>query len=133
MPRGLMDTHTFIWFSLNDPQLSQVARRFLMDGRNERLLSIASIWEMAIKAKTGKLDLKQPLDQFLAQHLIPLRISILPIHLTHTLQVWQLPSPHIDHKDPFDRLIIAQAISEKLTLVTTDQELARYDAKIILA
>ncbi len=126
MPRGLMDTHTFIWFSLNDPQLSQVARRFLMDGRNERLLSIASIWEMAIKAKTGKLDLKQPLDQFLAQHLIPLRISILPIHLTHTLQVWQLPSPHIDHKDPFDRLIISQSLVENLLIIGCDNKFDAY-------
>ena len=112
----LLDTHTFSWFIGGEPQLSAEARRLIEDEANTRYLSIASAWEVAIKAGLGKLDLRMPLAAFWAQ--IPRNgVALLPIAIEHLSAVSALP---LHHRDPFDRLLIAQALVERLPIVSAD-------------
>jgi PIN domain nuclease of toxin-antitoxin system len=119
----LLDTHTLIWLFENNPQLSDRVKLFVVNESNELFISIASLWEMTIKSSLGKLDLSLPLSELFAQKLVPSDIQILPIQLQH-LAILQEFSFH--HRDPFDRMIIAQAIAENLTLLSTDQVFKNY-------
>src|SRR3954453_17038001 len=103
--RALLDTHTFLWFVQGDPRLGAAARRVIEDPATDALLSPASHWEMAIKVSQGRLALAQPFDVFVPTQLRPNAIDILPIDVSHTAVVATLP---FHHRDPFDRLIIAQ-------------------------
>ena len=103
----LLDTHAFLWFVADAPQLSPTARQIIQDRANDILLSIASIWEMAIKVSIGKLTIAQPLDLFLPSQLQQNSIALLEINLRHVLAVNNLP---FHHRDPFDRLLAAQAL-----------------------
>lgn len=113
----LLDTHTFLWFVNGDSKLSTHARTLIEDISNERLLSIASIWEMAIKASTGKLSFTSPFDRFITEQMRQNRINLLAISVAHTAQVITLP---YHHRDPFDRLLIAQAITDNMPIVSVD-------------
>ena len=114
--RLLLDTHTFLWFIGGEPQLSAEARRLIEDEANTRYLSIASAWEVAIKSGLGKLDLRMPLAAFWEQ--IPRNgVALLPIAIEQLSVVSALP---MHHRDPFDRLLIAQALVERLPIVSTD-------------
>ena len=114
--RLLLDTHAFLWFIGGDRQLSANARRLIEDERNTRYLSVASAWEVAIKAGSGKLDLRMPLAAFWAQ--IPGNgVALLPIAIEHLSAVAALP---LHHRDPFDRLLIAQAVTEQLPIISAD-------------
>jgi PIN domain nuclease of toxin-antitoxin system len=126
--RALLDTHAFLWWNTDDPQLSPAARDFIIDGRNELLLSVASAWEIAIKAARGALLLPEPPQQYVTSRLQLHRMSALAIQLHHALRVYDLPPLH---RDPFDRLLIAQSQLEDLPIVTADSEIGRYSVKLI--
>ena|SRR5437868_14396005 len=117
----LLDTHTFLWFIKDNPRLSVSAKAWL-ESDADLLLSIACLWEISIKVSIGKLTLAQPFDIFLPQQLADNDIEILPISLAHLGIVSTLP---FHHRDPFDRLLIAQAITEQLPIVSID---AAFDA-----
>jgi len=120
--RLLLDTHTFLWFLSADPQLSATARTLIEDGDNEVYLSVGSLWEMAIKIGLGKLSLGRPYETFIPDQLARTGIDLLTITFGHTARVLTLPS---HHRDPFDRLLIAQALVEGLSIVGVD---AAFDA-----
>jgi PIN domain nuclease of toxin-antitoxin system len=124
--RLLLDTHAFLWFITADPKLSAAAGQAIRDGANTPMLSIASVWEIAIKVNQGRLPLPQPLDRFIPQQLEINRIGILPIELQHTYEIARMP---LHHRDPFDRLLISQAIAEGIPLVSTDSAFDAYPVK----
>ncbi|MGL5832753.1 MAG: type II toxin-antitoxin system VapC family toxin [Waterburya sp.] len=113
----LLDTHTFIWYVTNNPKLSSTAQQFINDGNNEVLLSLASIWEMAIKHSVGKLSFELPFMVFVEQQMLQNSMSLLNIQLSHLNVIANLP---LHHRDPFDRLIIAQAMVEQIPVVGID-------------
>lgn len=119
----LLDTHAFLWFALADARLSASATALLCDPRNELLLSPATYWEIAIKVSLGKYRLAQPLDEFLDGQIRVNRLSILPIAVRHVAAVAELP---FHHRDPFDRLLVAQALTEGVPLVSSDESLDAY-------
>lgn len=122
----LLDTHTFLWFITNDPKLSQNARSYIEDSSNEIWLSIASIWEMAIKYSAGKLSFAQPFDPFILNQINVNNFAILHIAIEHTVVVATLP---FHHKDPFDRVLIAQALVEGIPLLSIDKIVDAYSIK----
>lgn len=126
--RALLDTHTFLWWNLDDPNLSTTARDFISDGRNEIYLSAASTWEIAIKAAKGRLELPDPPDRYVAERMRLHRFLALPIEISHTLQVYALPPIHAD---PFDRLLVAQSQMEGLPILTADTAIKRYQIDVI--
>lgn len=126
--KALLDTHTFLWWNLDDPRLSNAAREFIAAGSNEIFLSAASAWEIAIMAARGRLVLPEPPDQYVSNRMRLHRFSPLPIGLSHALEVYQLPELH---QDPFDRLLIVQSQLEDLPLITGDAEISRYRIEII--
>jgi PIN domain nuclease of toxin-antitoxin system len=113
----LLDTHSFIWFVEDNPSLSSHARRLIEESTNDVFLSIASVWEMAIKVSLSKLDLNQPFDLFIPNQLLLNDITLLDITVSHTLRVATLP---FHHRDPFDRLLIAQSQLEEMPLISID-------------
>ncbi|HDL86113.1 MAG TPA: type II toxin-antitoxin system VapC family toxin [Candidatus Acetothermia bacterium] len=126
--RALLDTHTFLWWIADDPRLSQKVREIIADGHNELFLSAASGWEMAIKARLGKLKLPDHLERFVHDQLAINGIESFPVQMAHALRVQVLPDYH---RDPFDRLLVAQAQLENLPILTRDQEIARYQVETI--
>ena len=126
--RLLLDTHSLLWFIGGDEQLPQAAREIIANMDNEVLLSIASLWEIAIKTSLGKLILGRPFEELIPEQLILNEIGILPIGLDDLSLVAKLP---FHHRDPFDRLIIAQAMTKGLPIVSRDAEFARYPVELI--
>ena len=120
----LLDTHAFLWFIEDNPRLS-VQAKALLESDVELLISTASLWEIAIKTSIGKLTLAQPFEVFIPKQLEMNLITILPVELAHLAIVSALP---FYHRDPFDRLLIAQARAEQLPLVSVD---AAFDAYAI--
>jgi len=112
----LLDTHVLLWIAKDDPRLSQTAKSLYLDDGNEMFCSLASLWELAIKISMGKLSLDQPLQSFIDEHIFGNNIKILFIQTKHILPLENLP---FHHKDPFDRLIIAQAIVESIPVIST--------------
>jgi len=123
----LLDTHVFLWFVAGDQRLSANARRAMEAADAELFLSAASIWEMAIKSSLGRLTLPLPLDEYIAEKLTQ-GFRVLPVDWAHTAAVEKMP---FHHRDPFDRLLIAQATAEDLPLVSADPELRAYKVKLI--
>jgi PIN domain nuclease of toxin-antitoxin system len=119
----LLDTHAFRWFVWDDPNLSSSAKALIEDPANHKLVSVASCWEIAIKVGMKKLTLGEPSTTFLPRELAKNGFHVLAIELTHATFVETLP-PH--HKDPFDRLLVAQVIIDKLSLVSGDVLLDQY-------
>ena len=126
--RVLLDTHTFLWWITDDPRLSKKARETINDGHNELYLSAASGWEMAIKARLGKLQLPDSLERFVPEQLAINGIEGLPVQMRHALHVQVLPDYH---RDPFDRLLVAQAQLEDIPILTRDPYIARYQVKTV--
>ena len=126
--RLLLDTSRFLWFVAGSERLSGKARELMEDFDNELVLSVASLWEMAIKASIGKLELLRPFDQFIPEKLEENEIDILHISLPHLSKMMTFPS---HHRDPFDRLIIAQSIFENLPVIACDSVFKEYPADII--
>ncbi len=115
----LLDTHIFLWWCADDPRLGGGERSAIRDGANDVLLSAASVWEMAIKQTLGRLQMPEPVSAAVAR----LGISPLPITLEHAETTASLP---LLDRDPFDRLLVAQARIEGLTLVTRDPQIRSY-------
>jgi PIN domain nuclease of toxin-antitoxin system len=113
----LLDTHTVLWFYLADPQLSAAASTAIMDPANEKWVSPASYWEIAIKISIGKYALAQPYEDFWRNAIDANGFQVLHILTRHTSRLTTMP---FHHRDPFDRLIIAQALAEAMTIVSTD-------------
>jgi len=113
----LLDTHTFLWFCQNHPMLSPTARASIEDPMNRKWVSTATCWEIAIKAGLGKLNLGGPCTTYLQNALASTKFELLPIRLSHVTSVESIP---MHHRDPFDRLLIAQAIIEDCRLVSAD-------------
>jgi len=114
----LLDTHTLLWFIAGSATLSVSARSLIEDAANEKFVSIVSIWETAIKVSIGKMSLSAPFDVLFPHQLQINGFELLPVKVEHTSVITTLP---FHHRDPFDRLLIAQAIKEKLTLVSADE------------
>jgi PIN domain nuclease of toxin-antitoxin system len=124
----ILDTHTFLWAVTDDRRLSGTARAVIADGANQVFLSAASMWEIVLKAGAGKLHLTGGAARFLEYEIRRNRLSPLPIQPAHVLRMTSLPAIH---KDPFDRLLIAQAQVENLPLITSDAEITRYPVQVI--
>jgi PIN domain nuclease of toxin-antitoxin system len=125
--KALLDTHTFLWAISDDPRLSSRAQQ-LFTAPNDLWLSVASIWEILIKTKAGKLPLPEPTGPYLTKELAKNRIKVLPIALDHVLRIETLA---VHHRDPFDRIMIAQSIEEKLPLISADPIFQRYPVNLI--
>jgi len=123
----LLDTHAFIWWDSDPTQLSAPALAALRDPGNEVWLSVASVWETVIKAQLGKLALRLPLADIVAQQQAN-GLQVLPVALAHALAVEGLPTIH---KDPFDRLLIAQANVEGAELVSADPVVRQYPVRVL--
>lgn len=121
--RLLLDTHAFLWFVLNDPNLSATARVAISNPTNEVLISPVTYWEIAIKIATKRYSLNSPYQQFMEDQIAINRFVILPIEPRHAAATIPLP---FHHRDPFDRLLVAQAVVEGITLVTCDQDIVKY-------
>ncbi len=124
----LLDTHVFIWLDSEPGNLSPTAAALLGDPDNLLLLSVASLWEMQIKQQLGKLTLRMPLPNTVAQQVATNSLVILPIMPAHVYGVGTLPTIH---NDPFDRLLVAQALAEDAVLVTGDAALGQYPVRVL--
>ena len=123
----LLDSHTFFWAARAPEKLSRKARRICEQSRAPLLISVASIWELAIKSSLGQLSI-QNFDTALPEWMRLLNVRVLPLEAAHAYAVYALP---MLHRDPFDRMLIAQAVAEDLTLVTHDEQIHRYAVKWI--
>ena len=123
--RVLLDTHTLLWYALDDKRLSDAARLLIVDSQNEVFMSPVSWWEIAIKVSIGKLKLHQPYDDFIDVCRYRYAFHILNIEPAHTARLAALAFPP-NHKDPFDRLLVAQAIVEQVAIVSSDEPLDAY-------
>jgi PIN domain nuclease of toxin-antitoxin system len=121
--RLLLDTHAFLWYVLIDPQLSAAARAAINDPANDVFVSPASFWEIAIKMSTRKYTLTVPYGDFMRQGIDGNDFEILPIEPRHTAALVAMP---YHHKDPFDRLLVAQALVEGMPIVSADSSLDAY-------
>ena len=124
----LLDTHIFLWWADDPEKLSQAALSALQDEANELLLSVASVWEMQIKIQLGKLKLSLPLKDLIKNQRETNELNLLSVELKHVLALDALP---FHHKDPFDRLLIAQSLEEDLTLVSVDSQFSAYSVKLL--
>jgi PIN domain nuclease of toxin-antitoxin system len=124
--RLLLDTHTLLWWLADDPLLSIPARKSIANPRHDCYVSIASCWELAIKASLGKLRLANPVERFIPRELAANNFQLLPIEFRHVARV---ESMEFHHRDPFDRLLAAQALVEKMTLVSADEMFDAYGVK----
>jgi PIN domain nuclease of toxin-antitoxin system len=125
--KALLDTHTFLWAIAEEAKLSRRAQQ-IYTGSNDLWLSVASVWEILIKVQAGKLPLPEPSGPYLVKKLAQNRIEVLPITLDHALRTESL---RLHHRDPFDRLIIAQSIEEGWPIITADPWFARYPVDVI--
>lgn len=128
--RILVDTHCWLWCLLSPEKLNRESGTILQDPENEIYLSAASAWEIVIKYRLGKLEIPLKPSEYIPARLTALGHSSLPIEQKHVLAVGQLPD---HHQDPFDRILVAQAQVEGMTLVTADKLLDLYDIPIIWA
>jgi PIN domain nuclease of toxin-antitoxin system len=119
----LLDTHIFLWFINNDPQLSPTAKT-LLESDVDLVLSAASLWEIAIKVSIGKMTLPKPFEIFIPEQLQQNQIEILPIAINHLTNLSTLP---FHHKDPFDRLLISQSFAEGILIVSVDTMFDQYN------
>lgn len=126
--KALLDTHAFIWWVTDDSRLSSTARGIIADESNVLFLSAASAWEIVIKVRLGKLNLPEPPETYIPSRLTMNRFESLPIQMVHALQVVNLPD---FHRDPFDRIIIAQSQVEKMPIITVDTQVTRYPVDVI--
>ena len=119
----LLDTHTLLWFLTDDKKLSRRARQLIESSSNESFISIVNLWEIAIKTGLGTLDLDKPFEQMFPEQLHLNRIDILDITVNSLIQLTTLP---FHHRDPFDRLIIAQGLAEGMPIISVDMVFDAY-------
>ncbi|MBA4179900.1 MAG: PIN domain nuclease [Anaerolinea sp.] len=126
--RVLLDTNAFLWAASQPSRLSGPARAAIEESANQRFLSPVTPWELGIKLNSGKLHLVGDLPAFIAKHLHEMLLTELPIRMEHAIATTALPPIH---RDPFDRMLVAQAIVERVPIVTSDSHLARYGVEVI--
>ncbi len=124
----LLDTHTWLWWSSDASRLSNAAFAACIDFENDLILSVVSIWEIQIKTQLGKLRLTVPLRDMISEQRNKNALDLLSVNYDHVLALDSLPS---HHRDPFDRLLAAQAICEEASLVTADAKMALYPVNLI--
>lgn len=125
--KALLDTHTFLWAISGNDKLSRRAGE-IFTGTSDLWLSVASVWEILIKVKIGKMQLPTPAGPYLVKKMVENQIEALPVMLDHALKVETLP---MHHSDPFDRILIAQSIEEGLPIITSDPVFERYPVEVI--
>jgi PIN domain nuclease of toxin-antitoxin system len=125
----LVDTHTFLWDLDDDPRSSRRARDFLSSDEHELVFSLVSLWEIAIKIRIGKLNTIGSSVAYIRDEMDNYSMELLPIRYEHILRLESLP--HDKHADPFDRLLIAQALTESLPILTGDRAFQQYGVKTI--
>jgi PIN domain nuclease of toxin-antitoxin system len=128
--RLLLDTQVFIWWDSESDKLPRRVLQLCEDESNTLVLSVASIWEIQIKAQLGKLELDRPLQQIVREQQDDNRLEILPVEASHIFGLQALPA---HHKDPFDRLLIAQGISEGMPILSVDAVFKRYPIQVFAA
>ena len=124
----LVDTHTFLWALLHDHRLTPKAKQTLKSDEHELIFSLVSLWEIAIKIKTGKLNTIGSSVAYIRDEMDAYGMQLLPIRYEHILQLESLPH---HHSDPFDRLLIAQALTESLPILTGDRAFTNYGIKLV--
>ncbi|MBD2289197.1 MULTISPECIES: type II toxin-antitoxin system VapC family toxin [Microcystis] len=124
----LLDTHSFIWWSINSEKLSLTGQDLLFDRNNRLFLSVASVWEMQIKLQLGKLQLNPSLQELIKNQITINNLEILSIDLAH---IWTLATLIHYHKDPFNRLLISQSITEIMPILSIDEIFDRYPVQRI--
>ncbi len=125
--KAILDTHAFLWAIAGDARMSRHARD-IFSGPADLSLSVASIWEILIKVQSGKLNFPRPAGRYLLGKLAENNIKMLSISIDHLLTLEALPMHHLD---PFDRMLIAQSLVEKLPVITADRVFARYPVEVI--
>jgi len=126
--RILVDTHVFLWDLLDDHRSSRKAREILSSDEHQLYFSLVSLWEIAVKIKTGKLNSVGSSVSYIRDEMEEYRMELLPIRYEHILQLERLP---LHHSEPFDRLLIAQAVAESLPILTHDEKFPLYPVKLI--
>lgn len=126
--RLLLDTCTFLWIVAGDDSLSDAAKEAFVDPANEVYLSVVSAWEIAVKAALGKLELAARPDKLVPEQRTAHHIESLPLNEKAVLLLGRLPTPH---RDPFDRMLVCQALEEGLTIVTPDEQIAAYPVDVL--
>nr|WP_199318276.1 type II toxin-antitoxin system VapC family toxin [Leptolyngbya sp. FACHB-541] len=124
----MLDTHAFLWFIEGNSTLSELARNLIEEQANQRFLSVASLWEIAIKSSIGKLELKMTLTELVEREVYGNAIELLEIQPEHLDELTKLP---FHHRDPFDRLILAQSLTENIPVVTKDDEFKSYSTTLL--
>lgn len=124
----LLDTHAFLWWIGDDRRLSRPAREAIADPGSEVWFSVASAWEIAIKTGLGRFEAEAPLGRFLEEQTKRNGFRVLPVLLAHAAGVEALPA---HHRDPFDRLLVAQSIAEEMTLVSGDRGFRKYGLRVL--
>ena len=125
---ALLDTHVFLWWATDDPQLSPNARSFIRDPKNKLWFSIISLWEILLKARSGRLPIQGDVADFVEVRIGRYALNVLELQFRHLHRFYHLPT---HHRDPFDQMLIAQAQIEKLPLISADAQMAKYDLEII--
>ena len=120
----LLDTHVLLWWLADEPTLSQSARRAIADGGNTAFVSVVTVWEIVIKQAVGKLNVPEEFEEVLARE----PFGSLDVRTEHAFRVRALPPIH---RDPFDRMLVAQSQVESLTLVTRDRDITQYDVSVL--
>jgi PIN domain nuclease of toxin-antitoxin system len=124
----LLDTHAFLWFVSDDDRLSSKARSIIKNNNNEVYFSAASAWEMSIKIRLGRLTIEEGLEPFIVKQLAENNFSTLAITIFHSIYTSKLPEIH---KDPFDRMIVAQAQVEDLSIISKDKNIKKYSVPVV--
>ena len=126
--RVLLDTHIALWLAVAPARLSASAASIVKDAHHDLVLSTVSAWEISVKHATGKLPLPEPPEDFVPELCRRLRLTVLPIELPHALRAGALPALH---RDPFDRMLVAQAQIADVPIMTVDPKIARYDVEVL--
>jgi len=119
----LLDTHAFLWFIDGSARLSSRARELIEDQGNPKSVSIASLWEMGIKIRLGRLSFEQPFEDFIPRQMELNGLVLLPLRIVHIAKIVSLP---FHHRDPFDRILVAQCMTEELSIVSADPMFDKY-------
>jgi len=128
MSRVLIDSHAFLWFLYDDPRLSDRAGLAVENPETEKLISVGTLWEIAIKSRLGKLELGYPLASFFQRFVSESELEIIDIEIPHLVAYGELP---FLHRDPFDRLLVAQAQVLQVPIVTADPKIAAYEIAVV--
>ena len=126
--QALLDTNAFLWWAADDAKLSAIALSTISNPENEIFFSVASAWEIIIKTRIGKLNLPESAESYIPARIEHYFFQVIPMEMEHVLQIWNLPN---HHKDPFDRVLIAQSQVESLPIITKDEKISLYDVEVI--